>query len=73
MIDGIINNGKKETADNGLEAKVNAGKSVSLKDQAKAIEDESQGRKSIAERLRQKPPEQKKARTAPKNNAERSM
>lgn len=73
MIDGIINNGKKETADNGLEAKVNAGKSVSLKDQAKAIEDESQGRKSIAERLRQKPPEQKKSRTAPKNNAERSM
>ena len=73
MIDGIINNGKKETAYNGLEAKVNAGKSVSLKDQAKAIEDESQGRKSIAERLRQKPPEQKKSRTAPKNNAERSM
>ena len=73
MIDGIINNGKKETADNGLEAKVNASKSVSLKDQAKAIEDESQGRKSIAERLRQKPPEQKKSRTAPKNNAERSM
>lgn len=73
MIDGIINNGKKETADKGLEAKVNAGKSVSLKDQAKAIEDESQGRKSIAQRLRQKPPEQKKSRTAPKNNAERSM
>lgn len=73
MIDGIINNGKKETADNGLESKVNAGKSVSLKDQAKAIEDENQGRKSIAERLRQKPPKQKKSRTAPKNNAERSM
>lgn len=73
MIDGMINNGDKKPTVAELEAQVKTGKSISLTDLANAVKSEKRERKSIAERLKQKTPEQKRLRTAPKKSAERSI
>ena len=73
MIDGILNNGDKKPTVAELEAQVKAGKSISLSDLANAVNDEKKERKPIAEKLKQKTPEQKRQRTAPKKKAERGI
>lgn len=73
MIDGILNNGDKKPTVAELEAQVKAGKSISLSDLANAVNDEKKERKPIAEKLKQKTPEQKRQRTAPKKKTERGI
>ena len=73
MIDGILNNGDKKSTVAELEAQVKAGKSISLSDLANAVNDEKTERKPIAEKLKQKTPEQKRQRTAPKKKTERGI
>ncbi len=73
MIDGILNNGDKKPTVAELEAQVKAGKSISLSDLANAVYDEKSERKPIAEKLKQKTPEQKRQRTAPKKKTERGI
>lgn len=73
MIDGILNNGDKKPTVAELEAQVKAGKSISLSDLANAVNDEKTERKPIAEKLKQKTPEQKRQRTAPKKKTERGI
>lgn len=73
MIDGILNNGDKKPTVAELEAQVKAGKSISLSDLANAVNDEKAERKPIAEKLKQRTPEQKKQRTAPKKKTERGI
>lgn len=75
MVDGIMNNGDKKPTVAELEAQVNAGKSISLKDLAEATQNEKrEGKVSITERLKQKQKEQKpRSRTAPKKSAERDI
>lgn len=73
MIDGILNNGDKKPTVAELEAQVKAGKSISLLDLANAVNDEKTERKPIAEKLKQKTPEQKRQRTAPKKKTERGI
>lgn len=73
MIDGILNNGDKKSTVAELEAQVKAGKSISLSDLANAVNDEKKERKPIAEKLKQRTPEQKRQRTAPKKKTERGI
>lgn len=73
MIDGILNNGDKKPSVAELEAQVKAGKSISLSDLANAVNDEKTERKPIAEKLKQRTPEQKRQRTAPKKKTERGI
>ena len=73
MIDGILNNGDKKPTVAELEAQVKAGKSISLLDLANAVNDEKKERKPIAEKLKQRTPEQKRQRTAPKKKTERGI
>lgn len=73
MIDGILNNGDKKPTVAELEAQVKAGKSISLSDLANAVNDEKTERKPIAEKLKQRTPEQKRQRTAPKKKTERGI
>ena len=73
MIDGILNNGDKKPTVAELEAQVKAGKSISLSDLANAVNDEKAERKPIAEKLKQRTPEQKRQRTAPKKKTERGI
>jgi hypothetical protein len=73
MIDGILNNGDKKPTVAELEAQVKAGKSISLSDLANAVNDEKAERKPITEKLKQKTPEQKRQRTAPKKKTERGI
>ena len=73
MIDGILNNGDKKPTVAELEAQVKAGKSISLSDLANAVNDEKKERKPIAEKLKQRTPEQKRQRTAPKKKTERGI
>jgi antirestriction protein ArdC len=76
MIDGIINNGPKQPTVAELEAKVNAGQSVSLLDLANAVQAERKtaskakdARPSILDRLKQPVPKQDN-KTAPHRSAE---
>ena len=70
MIDGIINNGPKQSTVADLEAQVRAGFSISLTELAAASHRE-QKKPSVLEKLREKTPEQTKNKTAPKRSAER--
>lgn len=72
MIDGIINNGPKQSTVAGLEAQVKAGFSISLTELAAASHRE-QKKPSVLEKLRERTPEQAKNKTAPKRSAEREL
>ena len=72
MIDGIINNGPKQSTVADLEAQVKAGFSISLTELAAASHRE-QKKPSVLEKLREKTPEQSKNKTAPKRSAEREL
>lgn len=72
MIDGIINNGPKQSTVADLEAQVKAGFSVSLTELAAASHRE-QKKPSVLEKLRERTPEQAKNKTAPKRSAEREL
>ena len=72
MIDGIINNGPKQSTVADLEAQVKAGFSISLTELAAASHRE-QKKPSVLEKLREKMPEQAKNKTAPKRSAEREL
>ena len=72
MIDGIINNGPKQSTVADLEAQVKAGFSISLTELAAASHRE-QKKPSVLEKLREKTPEQAKNKTAPKRSAEREL
>ena len=72
MIDGIINNGPKQSTVADLEAQVKAGFSISLTELAAASHRE-QKKPSVLEKLREKAPEQAKNKTAPKRSAEREL
>lgn len=72
MIDGIINNGPKQSTVADLEAQVKAGFSISLTELAAATHRE-QKKPSVLEKLREKTPEQTKNKTAPKRSAEREL
>ena len=72
MIDGIINNGPKQSTVADLEAQVKAGFSISLTELAAASHRE-QKKPSVLEKLREKTPEQTKNKTAPKRSAEREL
>ena len=72
MIDGIINNGPKQSTVADLEAQVRAGFSISLTELAAASHRE-QKKPSVLEKLREKTPEQTKNKTAPKRSAEREL
>lgn len=72
MIDGIINNGPKQSTVVDLEAQVKAGFSISLTELAAASHRE-QKKPSVLEKLREKTPEQAKNKTAPKRSAEREL
>lgn len=72
MIDGIINNGPKQSTVADLEAQVRAGFSISLTELAAASHRE-QKKPSVLEKLREKTPEQAKNKTAPKRSAEREL
>ena len=76
MIDGIINNAPKQPTVAELEAKVNAGQSISLLDLANAVQAERKiasqtkdDRPSILDRLKQPVPKQEN-KTAPHRSAE---
>lgn len=75
MIDGIINNGIKEPTVADLEAQVKAGQSISLMDLANATHRERQAKrknkKSVMEKLMEKPPQAEPKKTAPKKSAEK--
>ena len=72
MIDGIINNGPKDGPTVAeLEAQVKAGQTISLMDLAAAAHrEEQEKKKSVREKLKSQPKQEKK-RTARKKNAER--
>ena len=72
MIDGIINNGPKQSTVADVEAQVKAGFSISLTELAAASHRE-QKKPSVLEKLREKTPEQAKNKTAPKRSAEREL
>ena len=72
MIDGIINNGPKQSTVADLEAQVRAGFSISLTELAAASHRE-QKKPSVLEKLRERTPEQSKNKTAPKRSAEREL
>ena len=72
MIDGIINNGPKQSTVADLEAQVKAGFSISLTELAAASHRE-QKMPSVLEKLRERTPEQTKNKTAPKRSAEREL
>jgi len=72
MIDGIINNGPKQSTVADLEAQVKAGFSISLTELAAASHRE-QKKPSVLEKLRERMPEQSKNKTAPKRSAEREL
>lgn len=72
MIDGIINNGPKQSTVADLEAQVKAGFSISLTELAAAPHRE-QKKPSVLEKLRERMPEQSKNKTAPKRSAEREL
>ena len=72
MIDGIINNGLKQSTVADLEAQVKAGFSISLTELAAASHRE-QKKPSVLEKLRERTPEQTKNKTAPKRSAEREL
>lgn len=72
MIDGIINNGPKQSTVADLEAQVKAGFSISLTELAAASHRE-QKKPSVLEKLRERTPEQTKNKTAPKRSAEREL
>lgn len=72
MIDGIINNGPKQSTVADLEAQVKAGFSISLTELAAASHRE-QKKPSVLEKLRERTPEQSKNKTAPKRSAEREL
>ena len=72
MIDGIINNGPKQSTVADLEAQVKAGFSISLTELAAASHRE-QKKPSVLEKLRERTPEQAKNKTAPKRSAEREL
>ena len=72
MIDGIINNGPKQSTVADLEAQVKAGFSISLTELAAASHRE-QKKPSVLEKLRERMPEQAKNKTAPKRSAEREL
>ena len=72
MIDGIINNGPKQSTVADLEAQVRAGFSISLTELAAASHRE-QKKPSVLEKLRERTPEQTKNKTAPKRSAEREL
>ena len=72
QIDGIINNGPKQSTVADLEAQVKAGFSISLTELAAASHRE-QKKPSVLEKLREKTPEQAKNKTAPKRSAEREL
>lgn len=73
MIDGIINNGPKETTVADLEKQARSGQPISLMALADAVHREQrEKKKSVVEQLRNQPkPEHKK--TAPKKSAEREL
>ena len=72
MIDGIINNGPKQSTVADLEAQVKAGFSISLTELAAASHRE-QKKPSVLEKLRERMPEQSKNKTASKRSAEREL
>ena len=72
MIDGIINNGPKQSTVADLEAQVKAGFSISPTELAAASHRE-QKKPSVLEKLRERTPEQSKNKTAPKRSAEREL
>ena len=72
MIDGIINNGPKQSTVADLEAQVKAGFSISLTELAAASHRE-QKKPSVLEKLRERMPEQSKNKPAPKRSAEREL
>ena len=72
MIDGIINNGPKQSTVADLEAQVKAGFPISLTELAAASHRE-QKKPSVLEKLRERTPEQAKNKTAPKRSAEREL
>ena len=72
MIDGILNNGPKQSTVADLEAQVKAGFSISLTELAAASHRE-QKKPSVLEKLRERTPEQTKNKTAPKRSAEREL
>ena len=73
MIDGVINNGSKETTVAQLEQQARSGQPISLMDLAAAAHrEEQEKRKSVVEQLRSQPKTEHK-KTAPKKSAEREI
>ena len=72
MIDGIINNGTREPTVADLETQVKAGQSISLMDLAGAVHREQQEKKkSVLEKLKEKPPQPEHKKSAPRRSAEK--
>ena len=72
MIDGIINNGPKQTVAE-LEQQARSGQPISLMDLAETSHREQQEKKkSVMEQLKSQPPQETK-KTAPKRSAEREI
>ena len=71
MIDGIINNGPKQSTVADLEAQVKAGMSISLMDLAEAAHREK--KKSVLEQLKSQPAQERPHKTAPKKSAEKEL
>ena len=73
MIDGIINNGAKESTVAELEQQARSGQSISLMDLAAAAHrEEREKKKSVMEQLKSQPKAEHK-KTAPKKSAEREI
>lgn len=75
MIDGIINNGPKEPTVADLEAQVKAGQRISLMDLAAATHrerrEQQETKKSVLEKLKEKPPRTEPKKAAPRRGAEK--
>lgn len=73
MIDGIINNGSKESTVAELEQQALSGQTISLMDLAEAIHRENRNKKkSVVEQLKSQPKQEHK-KTAQKKSAEREI
>lgn len=76
MIDGIINNGSKQSTVANLEAQVKAGMSISLMDLAAAAHrerDAGERKPSVLEQLKNQPVQERPHKTAPKKSAEKEL
>ena len=73
MIDGIINNGPRQTVAE-LEQQARSGQPISLMDLAEAVHREDrEKKKSVVEQLHSQPKQEQHKKTAPKKSAEKEI